>query len=283
MNRKNDSLNKKFPNLGSARQVEVHAMDVVVSQSRGGRTQKGLMLRTALLSLALALAAVVALSSTDLPNVRLSLEEKLQRLSQRKTGHYAEKGNIHYFSMAAPASPSDASSETADQGEYRTASASGLGLAGGGDPFKYIRTGHYAKILHHESQVVEGWQNGTTVNRIALKSEGKMQQLADATALASSSGGIKSRDEALLSLLSAPVSQAELNRATLSKGKMTKDTIVHNLNRFNCPFVFMFDVVMFLQRAHVWMLFLQECTEPKTSPTLRACMLLLRQVHQDTS
>ena len=203
--------------------------------------------------------------------------------AQLKTGHYAEKEKIHYFSMAAPASPSDASSETADQGEYRTASASGLGFTDGGDPFKYIRTGHYAKILHHESQVVEGWQNSTTVNRIALKSEGKMQQLADATALASSSGGIKSRDEALLSLLSAPVSQAELNRATLSKGKMTKDTIVHNLNRFNCPFVFMFDVVMFLQRAHVWMLFLQECTEPKTSPTLRACMLLLRQVHQDTS
>jgi len=61
--------------------------------------------------------------------------------AQLKMGHYAEKGKSHYFSMAAPASPADASSEMADQGKYRTASASGLEFADGGDPFKYIRTG----------------------------------------------------------------------------------------------------------------------------------------------
>ena len=46
--------------------------------------------------------------------------------------------------------------------EYRSADTSGLGFAGGGDPYKYIETGHYAKELARENEIQMGWHNGTS-------------------------------------------------------------------------------------------------------------------------
>jgi hypothetical protein len=51
--------------------------------------------------------------------------------------------------------------------EYRSADTSGLGFAGGGDPYKYIETGHYAKIPAREDQIVHGWVDGASATHSA--------------------------------------------------------------------------------------------------------------------
>ena len=63
-----------------------------------------------------------------------------------------------------------------DKLEYRSADTSGLGFAGGGDPYKYIETGHYAKILAREDQIVHGWVDGASAKHSAK--QGVKQALA---------------------------------------------------------------------------------------------------------
>ena len=117
-------------------------------------------------------------------------------------GHYVENGKIHYFQMASPP-PSAYAAPGDDDTEYRSASTSGLGFAGGGDPYKYIRTGHYAKILAEEDKVQAHWGiNGTGFDHLAAMRvvQSRLQELAE---LPQKRRDIKSRDESLLALLSA--------------------------------------------------------------------------------
>ena len=63
-------------------------------------------------------------------------------------------------SRSAGASDSAYSAPGGD-GSYR-ATSNGLGFAGGGDPYKYIRTGTYPNILQHEDEVTQGWLDRET-------------------------------------------------------------------------------------------------------------------------
>lgn len=185
------------------------------------RRGAAVVLRPALISFVLVLAAAVAIvvsrGDVGAEGGEKSLGEKRELLAAAANeqkpmmGHYLENGKIHYFQMASSPHPSSPPAE--DQSDYRT--ASGLGLAGGGDPYKYIRSGHYAKILQAEN---------ARAQRAVMK--GRMQQLSDSMA----GSIVKSRDEALLALLSAPVSQAELKLAT--HGKSMQADSMRNLNRY---------------------------------------------------
>ena len=137
-----------------------------------------------------------------------------QRPASLLQGHYVSNGKVHYFQEAAASPPASAYfNPAADQTEYRAASTSGLGFAGGGDPYRYIRTGHYAKILAAEHDVEQGWSNGTTYHALgAMKAvQGRMQELTQLGG--AGDADIKTRDEAILALLSAPVSASELRYA----------------------------------------------------------------------
>lgn len=139
--------------------------------------------------------------------LQLRVSSAEQRPASLLLGHYVMNGKVHYFKQTA--TPASAYfNPAADQTEYRATASSGLGFAGGGDPYKYIRTGHYAKILAAEKDVEQGWSNGTTYHALgAMKAaQGRMQQLAEA----GKRSDIKTRDEAILALLSAPVSASEL-------------------------------------------------------------------------
>jgi hypothetical protein len=167
---------------------------VVVSQGRGG------------------VDAREGTVAERLQEVRATAEQRPASLLQ---GHYVSNGKVHYFQEAAASPPASAYfNPAADQPEYRAASTSGLGFAGGGDPYRYIRTGHYAKILAAEHDVEQGWSNGTTYHALgAMKAiQGRMQELAQLDG-AGEHADIKTRDEAILALLSAPVSASELRYA----------------------------------------------------------------------
>lgn len=162
-------------------------------------------------ALAIVLVAVFQGRGGDVKTVAEKLLEVRPRAEQRPAslllGHYVMNGKVHYFKQTT--TPASAyANPAADQTEYRATSTSGLGFAGGGDPYKYIRTGHYAKILAAEKDVEQGWSNGTTYHALgAMKvAQGRMQQLAEA----GERSDIKTRDEAILALLSAPVSASEL-------------------------------------------------------------------------
>jgi hypothetical protein len=75
--------------------------------------------------------------------------------------------------------------------QYRSASTSGLGFAGGGDPYKYIRTGHYADALAKEAEVQQGWldagspkqvkkDNGDDGKEATAKAKARISALASA-------------------------------------------------------------------------------------------------------
>jgi len=53
-----------------------------------------------------------------------------------------------------------------------------LGFAGGGDPYKYIETGHYAKELARENEIQMGWRNGTSGMRGVNQALASIQALA---------------------------------------------------------------------------------------------------------
>ena len=118
-------------------------------QYRVQSISRKVVLAGALLALVLAAAALVENS-----NSARSASEKLlelrstneQRVSSQTSGHYFADGKIHYFKLAAPPSAyMDPSSDGAT--DYRSASTSGLGFAGGGDPYKYIRTGKFRSAM----------------------------------------------------------------------------------------------------------------------------------------
>jgi hypothetical protein len=141
---------------------------------------------------------VVLLASSGSGGGANSVAAKLLQVHRLKqmTGHYTEDGVIHYYKLETP--PPSAYFQPGTTGEYRSASTSGLGFAGGGDPYKYVRTGHYAKILADEDRLQREGQNGTA----SFMKQAGMQELA--------AGSIKSRDESLLKLLSAEVPKSIL-------------------------------------------------------------------------
>ena len=159
-------------------------------------------------TLALCLCVAVFSAASSSSPERTMADKLLEVRASTRLGHYVENGRVHYFQQTAV--PSSAYfNPAADEPEYRAASTSGLGFAGGGDPYKYIRTGHYAKILAAEHDVEQGWSNGTTYHSLGAMTavHGRMQELASASAFGAD---IKSRDEAMLALLSAPVSTSQL-------------------------------------------------------------------------
>ena len=86
--------------------------------------------------------------------------------------------------------------------QYRAASTSGLGFAGGGDPYKYIRTGHYADALAKEAEVQQGWLDAGSPKQVKKDNgdDGK-----EATAKAKANARISA-------LASAPVNYAKTAR-----------------------------------------------------------------------
>ena len=143
---------------------------------------------------------VVLLASSGSGGGASSAAAKLLQVHRLKqmTGHYTEDGVIHYYKLEAPPPSAYFQPGSDGAGEYRSASTSGLGFAGGGDPYKYIRTGHYAKILADEDRLQREGQNGTA----SFMKQVGMQELA--------ARSIKSRDESLLKLLSAEVPKSIL-------------------------------------------------------------------------
>ena len=186
-----------------------------VPQGRGGWARAALAGATALV-LALAAAATLSQSGRD-GGVELAVMK----------GHYYANGKIHYFEQAAPPS---AYMDPDDNGqlEYRSADTSGLGFAGGGDPYKYIETGHYAKILAHENQIDMGWRNGTFAQQGVKQALASMQALADLKRV--NRRGVLRRDETLLKLLSTPVPVSELS--AVKGNKRLEAGEVRNLNMY---------------------------------------------------
>ena len=184
-------------------------------QGRGGRARAGLAGVTAMV-LAIAVAATLSQSGRD-SGVELAVMK----------GHYYANGKIHYFEQAAPPSPYMDPNDNG-QLEYRSADTSGLGFAGGGDPYKYIETGNYAKILAHENKIDMGWRNGTFAQQGVKQALASIHALADLKRV--NQRGVRRRDETLLKLLSAPVSVSELSAITGNKRLEAGE--VRNLNRY---------------------------------------------------
>jgi hypothetical protein len=89
--------------------------------------------------------------------------------------------------------------------QYRAASTSGLGFAGGGDPYKYIRTGHYADALMKEADVQQGWLDAASPKVVKMDNgdDGK-EAKAKATVSALAAGPAKPV------LASAPAKPADM-------------------------------------------------------------------------
>ena len=164
--------------------------------------------------LAIAVAATLSQSGRD-SGVELAVMK----------GHYYANGKINYFEkdQSPYMDPNDNG-----QLEYRSADTSGLGFAGGGDPYKYIETGNYAKILAHENQIDMGWRNGTFAQQGVKQALASIHALADLKRV--NQRGVRRRDETLLKLLSAPVSVSELSAITGNKRLEAGE--VRNLNRY---------------------------------------------------
>jgi len=193
-----------------------------------GTARTALAGATALL-LTLAVAATLSKSAGTAGVELAAAGHDTERLASAATGHYFANGKEHFFKLTGPPS---AYMDPNDNGqtEYRSASTSGLGFAGGGDPYKYIETGHYAKILAHENQVQKGWYNGTFAKQGVKQALASIRGLADLKRV--NQHEIRARDETLLQLLSAPVSASELKAVLPKGGKKMEAVQVRDLNQY---------------------------------------------------
>ena len=214
--------------------TDVAAVAPIVAHGSHRAARQGATTLRAVFIVATAAALVLAVAQVRGTVRSTVLEQARVDRSAGAFGHYVSNGKIHYFQSNLPASayynPSTAAATGSE--DYRTIGVSGLGIAGGGDPYKYIRTGHYAKILHREDEVMGKWHiNGTASRDLAAMraAQHRLQQLA-----ASPTPDQKrdSKDKALVALLSAPVSKQDAQHARVILKGPTGTQVREDLNNY---------------------------------------------------
>ena len=191
------------------------AVAPIVAQGTHRAARQGATTLRAVFIVATVAALVLAVAQVRGTVRSTVLEEDRVDSSAGALGHYVSNGKIHYFQSNLPASayynPSTAAATGSE--DYRTIGVSGLGIAGGGDPYKYIRTGHYAKILHREDEVMGKWHINGTVSRDLMAMRAAQHRLQQLAASPTPDQKLDSKDKALVALLSAPVSKQDAQHA----------------------------------------------------------------------